>query len=165
MLWRAGAAAQSQLDRLPGVVTGLTTPPLAIPSEMERLADDVWAMGLTPDRTVMHLWRDALRARGVIPAAHLMAAEAHRVLVAGVVTHRQQPESARGAVFLNLEDETGHVNVVFSRGAWQRFRHDAASPILLIRGRLERAQGTLNVEAEHVTALSSAPTAPARDFR
>jgi len=165
MVWRAGAASQSQRDRLPGVVTGLTTPPLATPSEMERLADDVWAMGLTPDRTVMHLWRDALRARGVIPASHLMAAETNRVLVAGVVTHRQQPESARGAVFLNLEDETGHVNVVFSRGAWQRFRHDAASPILLIRGRLERAQGTLNVVAEHVTALSSAPTAPARDFR
>jgi error-prone DNA polymerase len=94
-----------------------------------------------------------------------MAAETNRVLVAGVVTHRQQPESARGAVFLNLEDETGHINVVFSRGAWQRFRHDAAAPILLIRGRLERAQGTLNVVAEHVTALSSAPTAPARDFR
>jgi error-prone DNA polymerase len=165
VVWQAGAAAQSLANRLPGVVTGLSTPALAAPSEMERLADDVWSMGLTPDRTAMHLWRPALRERGVIPAAHLMAVEATRVLVAGVVTHRQQPESARGAVFLNLEDETGHVNVVFSRGAWLRFRREASAPILLIRGRLERAQGTLNVVAEMVTALSSAPAAPARDFR
>ena len=57
-------------------------------------------------------------------------------------------------MFVNLEDETGHVNVIFSKGAWARWRHVAASaPALVIRGRLERAQGALAVNAEHVEAL------------
>ena len=51
----------------------------------------------------------------------LFAVESARVVVAGVVTHRQHPETANGAVFFNLEDETGHVNVIFSKGAWARW--------------------------------------------
>ena len=64
--------------------------------------------------------------------------------MAGVVTHRQHPETAHGAVFVNLEDETGHVNVVFSQGAWARWTNVVAGevPALVIRGSLERGQGT-----------------------
>jgi error-prone DNA polymerase len=70
-------------------------------------------------------------------------------------------------VFLNLEDETGHVNVVFSRGAWERWRDVARhQPALIIRGRLERAQGVINVVAERVEPLVGAAPMPAsRDFR
>ena len=111
--------------------------------------------------------RPALRARGVVTAAALLGAEASRAVVAGVVTHRQHPETAHGAVFVNLEDETGHVNVIFSVGAWARWRHLAGTaPALVIRGRLERGQGALTVNAEHVEVLElGAPVAASRDFR
>ena len=87
--------------------------------------------------------------------------------MAGVVTHRQHPETAHGAVFVNLEDETGHVNVVFSRGAWARWKPVARhSPVLLIRGRLQLGQGTVNLTAERVEALAVGTSVPAsRDFR
>jgi error-prone DNA polymerase len=115
----------------------------------------------------MSLARSALDAAGVLPAAALLGAEAERVAVAGVVTHRQHPETAHGAVFVNLEDETGHVNVIFSKGAWARWRHVAGTaPALVVRGRLERAQGAVAVTALHVTALElGAPAAASRDFR
>jgi error-prone DNA polymerase len=91
-----------------------------------------------------------------------------RVLVAGVVTHRQMPESAGGTVFLNLEDETGLVNVICSRGAWTRWRNVARhSPALLVRGRLERTQGAVSVVAETFAELDldGSTLPPARDFR
>jgi error-prone DNA polymerase len=76
------------------------------------------------------------------------------VKVAGVVTHRQRPMTAQGVTFLNLEDETGLVNVVVSKGCWARFRRVAQeSPAMTIRGRLERAEGVINVVAEHMEHL------------
>jgi len=166
LIWTAGAAAQSTTDRLEGVVTGLRAPRLALPSEMERVADDLWSMGLTPEATAIALVRGWLDERGVTMAARLMGAESARVTVAGVVTHRQHPETANGAVFLNLEDESGHVNVIFSKGAWARWRTVARnSPALMIRGALQRGQGTLALQAEFVESLSLGATTPSRDWR
>ena len=168
LLWAAGAAAQATADRLPGIVTGTEAPPLPAPTPLEVVGDDLWSLGLTPERTAMELARPVLEARGVLPAAELAGADAaSRVLVAGVVTHRQHPETARGAVFVNLEDETGHVNVVFSVGAWARWRHVARhAPALVVSGRLELGQDVVNVTAERVEALSlGAPVPSSRDFR
>jgi error-prone DNA polymerase len=165
LAWSAGAAAQGTLDRLPGVVTGLEAPVLPATSEMERVADDMWSMGLTPEATAIALVRDYLNERGVTRADALIGAEGSRVLVAGVVTHRQHPETANGAVFINLEDETGHVNVIFSKGAWARWSLVARkSPALMIRGTLQRGQGTLALTAEFVEALSLGATTPSRDW-
>ena len=87
------------------------------------------------------------------------------MLVAGVVTHRQHPETANGAVFINLEDETGHVNVIFSKGAWARWSLIARkSPALMIRGTLQRGQGTLALTAESVEPLRLGATTPSRDW-
>ena len=116
LVWTAGAAAQAVAGRLPGVVTGGVAPPLPAPAPLEAIADDLWSLGVTPERTAIELVRPELEARGVVPASALGKASGGRVTVAGVVTHRQQPETAGGAVFLNLEDETGMVNVVCSRG-------------------------------------------------
>ena len=167
LLWSAGAAAQATPDRLPGVVTGTRAPLLDDPTDLEHVADDLWALGVTPDFTAMDLLRPQLDERGVLRAAALSSTKATKVLVAGAVTHRQHPESAHGAVFLNLEDETGHVNVVFSKGAWLRWRHVArGAPALLIAGRLERAQGVVNVVVERVEALDANSLVPSsRDFR
>ena len=167
LLWGAGAAAQATPDRLPGVVTGLTAPILDTSSPLEAVADDLWALGVTPDATAVGLARAHLDRRGVVPANRLGSTTPGRVLVAGAVTHRQQPETARGAVFVNLEDETGHVNVVFSKGAWIRWKHVARSaPALVVAGRLESVQGVINIVAERVEALDlGAPTISSRDLR
>jgi error-prone DNA polymerase len=103
----------------------------------------------------------------VLPAAALRSRPAGtRVTVGGVVTHRQQPESAHGAVFLNLEDETGMVNIVCSRGAWVRWKPVARScPALLVRGRIERSEGSMTLVAERFDALELGPVPSSRDFR
>ncbi len=165
-VWVAGAAAQGTADRLAGVVTGLDVPTLAVPDELERVADDLWSLGLTPDATAMALARESLARRGVVCATSLVTWEGDRVTVAGVVTHRQHPETARGAVFLNLEDETGHVNVIFSRGAWVRWESVARhAPALVVRGALQRGQGTVALAAEFVEPLALGAAARARDWR
>jgi len=168
LLWAAGAAAQGTPDRLPGIVVGADAPPLPTPTAFDSVGDDLWSLGLAPEQTAMHLARERLEAAGVLTAAALAGHhDGERITVAGVVTHRQHPETARGAVFVNLEDETGHVNVVFSRGAWARWKQVARhAPVLLIRGRLESGQGTVSVTAERVDALAVGTAVPAsRDFR
>ncbi len=167
LLWEAGAASQNTKDRLPGMVTGTTSPLLRPTSELERVSDDMWALGLTPDATAIALCREELNQLDVTLAGSLASVEAHRVVVCGVVTHRQHPETANGAVFLNLEDESGHVNVIFSKGAWVRWESVARSaPVLLIRGVLQRGQGAIALQAESVELFDVAVTTPpSRDFR
>ncbi len=167
LVWAAGAASQATCDRLPGVTTGSDPPPLPDPTSWEGVADDLWSLGMAPDVTAMELARARLHDRGVLTTASLTSQPAGaRVTVGGIVTHRQQPESARGAVFLNVEDETGMVNVVCSRGAWVRWRPVArSSPALLVRGRVERAEGSMTLVAERFEPLELGPTPPSRDFR
>ena len=77
-----------------------------------------------------------------------------RVTVAGVVTHRQRPATAGGTTFLNLEDETGLLNIVVSKGCWAHHRRVVrTAPALLVRGRLERVDGVTNVLAERIESL------------
>jgi error-prone DNA polymerase len=167
LVWGAGAASQATADRLPGVVTGAEPPPLPRPTPWEEVADDLWSLGMAPDTTAMELARGGLSRRGVLPTAELASrAAGDRITVGGVVTHRQQPESAHGAVFLNLEDETGMVNVVCSRGAWVRWRPVARScPALLVRGRIERSEGSMTLVAERFEPLDLGPVPSSRDFR
>ncbi len=166
LVWAAGAAAQATPGRLPGIVTGADAPPLPPRSGAEEVGDDLWSIGVTPDRTAIELARPGLVRRGVSTIAQVVHGPARRVVVAGVVTHRQQPDTARGAVFLNLEDETGMLNVVCSRGAWARWRAVArGSPALIVKGRLERAQDVVNVVAERFEPLALGPVPGSRDFR
>jgi error-prone DNA polymerase len=167
LVWGAGAAAQATPDRLPGMVTGSEPPPLPRPGPWEEVADDLWSLGMAPDTTAMELARDGLDRRGVLPTAALATRPAgDRITVGGVVTHRQQPESARGAVFLNLEDETGMVNIVCSKGAWIRWKPVArSSPALLVRGRIERSEGSMTLVAERFESLELGPVPSSRDFR
>jgi len=167
-LWAAGPVSEATPDRLPGLVVGEEAPPLPPLSPLEEAAADVWATGLTVGPDAVELARPHLDSLGVIPAGRLAGAETDgRVLVGGVVTHRQHPESAKGTVFLNLEDETGMVNVICSPGAWERWRHVARrSPALLVRGRLERTEGAVSVVAEKISQLDlGAPVPMSRDFR
>jgi error-prone DNA polymerase len=87
------------------------------------------------------LIRPRLAALGTVTAAALRELpDRTRVTVGGVVTHRQRPPTAHGITFLNLEDETGMVNVIVPEPVWARHRRVAReSGGLLIRGMLERA--------------------------
>jgi len=89
-----------------------------------------------------------------------------KVLVAGIVTHRQRPMTAQGTTFMNLEDETGLMNVVVSKGCWQRHRVVArTAPALLVRGRVENAEGVVNLIAERLEPLPLGAPTTSRDFR
>jgi error-prone DNA polymerase len=167
-LWATGATAQSKPDRLPGVVTGVHAPPLPGMSPAEETVADLWSTGIAVDHHPVEHVRDHLRDLGVLTAADLRTAPLdERVLTGGVVTHRQRPATASGTVFLNLEDETGLINVICSRGVWTRFRPVAASsPALLVRGTLERVDGVINVVADRIEPLPvSTSSTRARNFR
>jgi len=90
------------------------------------------------------------------------------VAVGGLVTHRQRPATAAGIVFVNLEDETGMLNVVCHAATWVAYRRVAqTSPALLVRGRLERVEGVTNLIAQSIEplTLSVGESTRSRDFR
>ncbi|KZS84189.1 error-prone DNA polymerase [Mycobacterium persicum] len=170
-LWAAGAAATQRPDRLPGVgahgADGSHIPALPGMSELELAAADVWATGISPDSYPTQFLRADLDAMGVLPADTLGSVpDGDRVLIAGAVTHRQRPGTAQGVTFINLEDETGMVNVLCTPGVWARHRKLAnTAPALLIRGQLQNASGAITVVAERLGPISLAVGSRSRDFR
>jgi len=166
-LWAAGAVAQARADRLPGVTVGAEAPRLPGMSPVELGAADLWATGLSADSHPVQFARERLDALGAVPADGLAAvAPGARVLVGGMVTHRQRPATAGGTTFLNLEDETGLINVICSKGVWARYRRvGRAAAALLVRGRLERAEGVVNVIADQLQPLPLVASTRSRDFR
>jgi error-prone DNA polymerase len=152
---------------LPGLTMGVRAPMLPGMDEVETLVADVWSTGLSPDRHPAEFARDHLNSLGAVPIAELAArTDGDRVLVGGVVTHRQRPATASGITFLNLEDETGMLNVVCSPGLWQRHRRVArTASAMLIRGRLELAEGVVSLAADHMAVLTLPVRSSSRDFR
>jgi error-prone DNA polymerase len=166
-LWTVGATAQSRPGRLAGVVTGADAPRLPGMTPVEEAVADLWATGVSPDGHPTIFVRERLTRLGVLTSSQLFDPEPGSVVrVAGVVTHRQRPMTAQGITFLNLEDETGLINVVVSKGCWARFRKVAReAPAMLIRGRLERSEGVVNIVADHLAPLPMPATTTSRDFR
>ncbi|WP_298433178.1 PHP domain-containing protein [Ottowia sp.] len=114
--------------------------PLALPAapEGEEIVHDYAALGLTLRRHPMALLRERLARRGVQTAAQLgQRPHGARVRAAGLVTVRQQPQTARGTIFVTLEDETGPVNVI----VWKSLREDDAQRNVLLRARLMAVEG------------------------
>ncbi|MGV0834274.1 error-prone DNA polymerase [Mycolicibacterium thermoresistibile] len=166
-LWAAGAAATQRPDRLPGVGASSHIPMLPGMSELESAAADVWATGVSPDSYPTQFLRADLDELGVIPADKLLEVpDGTRILIAGAVTHRQRPATAQGVTFLNLEDETGMVNVLCSPGVWSRHRRLAQSaPALLVRGVVQNATGAVTVVADRMRKLELRVGSRSRDFR
>jgi error-prone DNA polymerase len=176
-LWAAGALGTARpsarrdgtvVETLPGVVVGTRAPELPGMTEMETVHADLWAMGISVGKHPTEFVRAELARQGVVTSADLREiADRTVVEVAGVVTHRQQPATSKGTVFLNLEDETGLVNVICSKGVWKRFRTVArGAPALRVRGVLEKHQGVINLVAGRITRLpiSLADGLRSRDF-
>ncbi|GAB5894271.1 error-prone DNA polymerase [Mycolicibacterium mageritense] len=166
-LWAAGAAASQRPDRLPGVGSSSHVPPLPGMSALELAAADVWATGISPDSYPTQFLREDLDALGVIPANRLLEVrDGTRILVAGAVTHRQRPATAQGVTFVNLEDETGMVNVLCAPGVWARHRKLAqTSAALIIRGIVQNATGAVTVIADRMRPIDLRVVSRSRDFR
>lgn len=158
-LWEAGAAALHRPGELPlHAVMPPTTPHLPGLSAIELAAADVWATGITPDCYPTEFLRTWLDEQGVVKAGDLpdreKVADGSRILVGGAVTHRQRPATAGGVTFLNLEDETGMVNVLCTKGVWTRYRDIAQEArALLIRGVVQNATGAVTVVADKIEPL------------
>lgn len=95
------------------------------------------------------------------PPAALVAArladppEGARVTVAGLVILRQRPGTAKGVIFLTLEDETGVVNIVVWRKLYEKYRRAViAGRLLRVTGRIQRQSGVVHVIAEEVEDIS-----------
>ncbi len=165
-LWAAGAAASLREGQLPGTATGMTAPPLPAMTPTEETLADLWATSTYGTHPVAHI-RAALTARQVLTAAAVKLARSGSVVgAAGLVTHRQRPPTARGVVFLSLEDETGMVNVICPPHVWERHQRMATvAPALLVQGRVERSGGAVNLVADALRPLRVAAALPGRDFR
>ncbi len=166
-LWAAGAAASIRGEQLPGTAIGMTAPALTPMTPAEMTFADMWATGTYGATHPIEHIRDGLAERGVVAAADLRAArDGMAVTVGGLVTHRQQPGTARGVVFLSLEDETGMANVICPPDVWQRHRKigvDASA--LLVSGRVERLDGSVSLLATSLRKLRVVAAARSRDFR
>jgi error-prone DNA polymerase len=167
-LWGAGAAATARPGQLE-----LTTfdesaiPQLPLMTEPEELLADMWATTVTTEQYPTALIRDRLDALGITPAAGLADFKDHAwVTVGGVVTHRQRPSTAHGVTFINLEDETGMVNVVVHASTWEKYRRPARQAGgLVVRGRIEKTDGVINVVAQTIERLPLGLHTQSRDFR
>ena len=166
-MWNAGNAAQDRPEFLEGTVVAVQPPLFTMPSPLEELMSDLWATGVSTDSHPVEHLRPQLASRGILSAADLRTAEpGRRIEVGGVVTHRQRPATASGITFMNLEDETGLVNVICSVGVWNRYRRVVRdSPALVVRGMLERSpEGVTNLLADGFSLLAMAPKTKSRDF-
>jgi error-prone DNA polymerase len=152
-LWNAGWTETD--DQLEGIRVAGPAPMLPDMDDVEITMADMWATGITPAMHPFGHLRDQLRRAGIKSVADTATAEAgRRVHVAGLVTHRQRPGTAGGVTFLNLEDETGMLNVICTVGVWRRYRTVAATAAgMVIRGMLERHDGVTNLLADRLAPI------------
>ena len=132
--------------------------PLKPMTEAERLVADYAGMGLTAGRHPMALRRDDLAMRGILRATDLKAArQGRRVRVAGMVITRQRPGTAKGFVFLTLEDETGIANIIVRPDLFARDRLVIVEePFLIVDGVLQSQDGVTSIRAEQVQGMKGA---------
>ncbi|HXS66636.1 MAG TPA: error-prone DNA polymerase [Streptosporangiaceae bacterium] len=166
-LWAAGAAATIRPGQLPGTTIGMTAPRLTEMTPAEVTFADMWATGTYGAAHPIEHIRPMLAERGVLPAVELVKADdGAAVSIGGLVTHRQQPGTARGVVFLSLEDETGIANVICLPDVWQRHRKiGVAASALVITGKVERLDGAVSLLATSLRKLRVVTAAQSRDFR
>jgi error-prone DNA polymerase len=140
--------------------------PLPAMSVTDRLVADYEGTGLTIGPHPMALKRADLVVRGVLRAIDLpRVRDGRRVRVAGSVITRQRPGTAKGFVFLTLEDETGIANIIVRPDLFDRERMAIVSePFLLIEGTLQNQEGVTSVKADRVQSLPGAVEPPSHDF-
>ena len=141
--------------------------PLARMSLAERVSADYAGTGLTIGPHPMALRRGDLALRGVLRASDLPAGRhGRRVRVAGAVITRQRPGTAKGFVFLTLEDETGIANVIVTPDLFAASRATVVGEAyLLVEGVLQIQEGVTAVKADRLLGLAgSGPAIDSHDF-
>ncbi len=141
--------------------------PLPEMNSVERVVADYDGTGLTIGPHPMALRRDEMRLRGALRAADLpRQRDGRRVRVAGAVITRQRPGTAKGFVFLTLEDETGIANIIIRPDLFAEQRMAVINePFLLVEGMLQNQEGVTSVRAERMEGLGGTKIeVEARDF-
>jgi error-prone DNA polymerase len=152
MLWALGDLRYEEEALLEEPATPVDLPPL---EEGEVLSWDYELLGLSPDDHPLRLWRARLSARGVLTAAELADQPAGRIVqVAGLAVVRQAPPTAKGHLFITLEDETGLANLIIRPDLYQR--EEAAlhnSSVLLVAGLVQREGKAVSLLVRQVLPL------------
>src|SRR5437867_2234932 len=169
LLWRARDAHRTSPSfvrralSLP-TTTAPTLPPLG---EQERTALDYRITGIPTGQQIMSFYREDLARRGVLRACDLESRpNGSYVLIAGAVVVKQHPETAKGHVFLSLEDETGISNIIIRPATYRRFKRvldsDAA---VVVGGTLQTVDGVISVTAQRLDALTLFAKIAAREWQ
>jgi error-prone DNA polymerase len=167
-LWLAGHTAGEHPQFLPHTSSKLQVPLFEALSAKDIMIADRVFTGVSPGDHPVRYLREWLGNQGVATVTQMSVLEpGRRIWVAGLVTHRQRPSTAKGVTFLSLEDETGVINVICGVGFWRRYRdivRDSAA--VIIRGILERSpEGVISVVADAVESLPVGVLERSRDFR
>jgi error-prone DNA polymerase len=148
------------IEHLPGALAGASRRedpvPLPEPSEGEEIVADYHSTGLTLRRHPLALLRRKLERLQVTRAAELAKLKSGReVRVAGIITHRQRPETASGVVFMSLEDETGVSNLIVWPSVQIAQRQAVfASSMIVVQGELQHEMGVIHVIAHKLRDCS-----------
>ncbi len=168
-VWRSLGVEADAGDLFAGVAPPEPAPDLPHATAAEEVSADFATAGLSARGHPMAVLRPAL-ATGLVRTARELARLPDRaaVEVAGLVIVRQRPETAKGIVFVSLEDETGIANLIVMPDVYERCRTVVrGAPYLVARGRLERSGAVVNVRVEALAPLALAPAVGhrAREFR
>jgi error-prone DNA polymerase len=156
-----------------GLLAGTTSrspSPLREMTPFEETVADYRGTGITTGPHLMAHLRPGLRRERILSAAELRRVpDGERVRTAGVVIVRQRPATAKGMLFMTLEDETGTANVIVYPDLFQRDRAVVqTSGLLVVEGPIQNREGVVHVRAERFRPLPLDPNTPAprsRDFR
>jgi error-prone DNA polymerase len=165
-LWQVARLAKPAgplLDRLPDHEPS----PLPEMTEPEEAQADYAGVQLTLGPHPLTYVREALNAKGVTTAEDLIHLEnGQKVRTAGSVIVRQRPGTAKGLLFLTLEDETGMSQAVVSPDLLQKHRKlIVGSPGLVVEGVLQKRDGTISVKGEKFWSLKRLVAVPSHDWR
>ena len=143
------------LQRLPGLLAGHgapeTPPVLPPPAEGEEILGDYNSTGLSLRRHPVALLRSRLDRMGVCRAERVaQLGDGCALRVAGLLINRQRPGTARGTVFMTLEDEDASYNLIVWGETFQRFRAEAMADFVIVRGLLQRADGVTHIVVHHI---------------
>ena len=137
-----------------GALMDVDEPAIAFktPSPKRLVAFDLWSTGVTPAGQVMEHFRHYLESQNVVPAAQLVKLPCNGPCrVGGLVITRQRPGTAKGFVFLTLEDETGLVNVIVRPDVYETYRRAIrSSSTLIVDGTLQKESGCIDVLARKI---------------
>ena len=165
-LWQV-AAASKDLGPLYDTLDDGSASPLSEMSRFEETVSDYATTEMTAGPHLIAYYRAALKRHAVLSAAELdRCRDGDVVRMGGAVVVRQRPGTAKGFVFLSLEDETGMAQAIVRPDLFRENRAlIVGSPGLVVEGRLQKTDGTLSVKAERFWRLPDVPEMRSHDFR